>query len=215
MKEVKTKVKHKEDIKLSILNAAKTLFTEKGFEATSIRNIASEIGYSPTTIYLYYKDKNDIIYTLHQEGFDILRNKLTVLAFVENPFERLKALGKAYLKFAKEHRDYYELMFIQKEPMNFLDQDPNKEIWEGGRQIFSFIVGTISECQNMGYFNEDSPNDIALHSWGFVHGLCSLYLTTRLEKVACENFSTEPAEVLLDSAFNAYIRFVEQAKRDI
>src|SRR5690554_7192785 len=129
MKKTVRKKKPKEDIKTAILNAAKNLFLEKGFEATSLRKIAVEIGYSPTTIYLYYKDKNDIVYALHQEGFSLLRSELTALMIVEDPFERLKALGRSYLQFAKENPDYYELMFIQKEPMEFLDKDSENELW--------------------------------------------------------------------------------------
>ena len=63
------KERHKEDLKKDILTAAKELFTEKGFEATSIRAIAEKIEYSPATIYLYYKDKNEIVHALHQDGF--------------------------------------------------------------------------------------------------------------------------------------------------
>jgi len=62
------KRKHKEDLKQLILDAAKKLFMKDGYEATSIRKIAAEIEFSPTTIYLYYKDKAEISHALHQEG---------------------------------------------------------------------------------------------------------------------------------------------------
>lgn len=212
MKEVPSKTKRKDDVKLLILKAAKKLFLENGFSSTSIRKIAGEIGYSPTTIYLYYKDKNDIVYALHQEGFSLLRSELTALMIVEDPFERLKALGRSYLQFAKENPDYYELMFIQKEPMEFLDKDSENELWIGGRQIFDFIVNTILECQNEGYFLNGSPNFIALQAWGMVHGLCSLHLTTRLQKISYENFTFANSDDLLEEAFKTYVAFIERTK---
>jgi AcrR family transcriptional regulator len=61
------KERQKEELRGKILEAAKALFIERGFEETSIRNIAEKIEYSPTTIYLYFKDKDDIFYSLHQE----------------------------------------------------------------------------------------------------------------------------------------------------
>jgi AcrR family transcriptional regulator len=210
MKALEAKNKRKEDVKLLILNAAKKLFLEKGFQATSVRNIATEIGYSPTTIYLYYKDKSDIVYDLHQEGFAILKNNLTTLSMVEAPFERLKALGRSYLNFAKENPDFYELMFVLKEPMQFLDNDSNEEIWEGGRQVFGFIVNTIKECQSEGYFYTKDPNYIALQAWGMVHGLCSLHITTRLQKIAQENFTSASSDELLEQAFKTYVEFIER-----
>ncbi|MDP2160985.1 MAG: TetR/AcrR family transcriptional regulator, partial [Flavobacterium sp.] len=52
-----------------ILQAAKKLFVEQGVENTTIRKIASEIEYSVGTVYVYYKDKNDILHDLHTQGF--------------------------------------------------------------------------------------------------------------------------------------------------
>ncbi|MCU0376473.1 MAG: TetR/AcrR family transcriptional regulator [Chitinophagaceae bacterium] len=63
------KAKEKEELKTLILRAAKKLFVEKGIEQTTIRNIANAIEYSVGTVYVYYKDKNDILHELHTQGF--------------------------------------------------------------------------------------------------------------------------------------------------
>ena len=63
------KEKQKSDIKKMILEASMKLFVEEGFENVTIRKIADIIQYSPTTIYLYFKDKNEIFYSLHELGF--------------------------------------------------------------------------------------------------------------------------------------------------
>ena len=78
-----------EDVRLRILEVAKNLFLKDGYEATSIRKIAAEVQLSPTTIYLYYKDKGDIAYTLHKEGFKLLGEQFMLLQHVESGFERL------------------------------------------------------------------------------------------------------------------------------
>src|SRR5699024_8917870 len=106
------KEKYKEDLKRKILDAAIRLFTKQGYEATSIRKIAAEIEFSPTTIYLYYKDKLDIVYALHQEGFRRLGEQFKALQTVDHPFERLKAMGRTYIQFALENKAFYELMFV-------------------------------------------------------------------------------------------------------
>jgi len=212
MKKTVRKKKPKEDIKTAILNAAKNLFLEKGFEATSLRKIAVEIGYSPTTIYLYYKDKNDIIYALHQEGFNLFRSKLAPLMIIQDSFERLKALGESYITFAKEHPDYYELMFMLKEPMKYLDSGADKELWENGRQIFGLMLETVKECQKEGYLYNENPNYIAMQAWGSVHGLCSLYITTRLERIAQQSFAFHAPEELLNNAFKTYVDLIENTK---
>ncbi len=100
------KDREKEDLHKSILKAAREVFLEKGYHQTSIRNIAEKIEYSPTTIYLYFKDKDAIFYALHTEGFVMLNSKMSVLFSVAEPLERLKAMGRIYLEFALQNPDF-------------------------------------------------------------------------------------------------------------
>lgn len=206
------KKKGKDDLKGLILDAAKKLFVSEGFSATSIRKIASEIGYSPTTIYLYYKDKSDIVYALHSEGFAILKVLFTSLSKVESPFERLKAIGRTYLQFARDHPDYYQVMFSLKEPMEYLNAKSEKDSWEDGKQVFGVLVSTIDDCKKAGFFRQADSGAVALQAWSLVHGLSSLYLTTRLQKVGEECLSQTDADILLESAFTAYTQLMEQTK---
>src|SRR5215211_3409773 len=93
------KKKEKEDKRTLILDAARKIFLEKGFTQASIRNIAEEIEHSPGTIYLYFRDKDEIFHALHEEGFGRMLEKMEPLRFVSDPFERLKAMGRVYLDF--------------------------------------------------------------------------------------------------------------------
>lgn len=70
------KEKHRKDLTMKILDAAKALFLRDGYNATSIRKIAEQIEFSPTTIYLYYKVKADIMFKLNQEGFKLLGDQI-------------------------------------------------------------------------------------------------------------------------------------------
>ena len=55
-------------MKKLIIDAALRMFVEDGYEKTSIRNIADKIEYSPGTIYLYYKDKDELLYAVQKDG---------------------------------------------------------------------------------------------------------------------------------------------------
>ena len=63
------KQREKEEMRELILDASRSIFLEKGYHQTSIRNIAEKIEYSPGTIYLYFKEKDEIFHALHEEGF--------------------------------------------------------------------------------------------------------------------------------------------------
>jgi AcrR family transcriptional regulator len=176
------KERQKEELKAKILEAAKELFMLKGFEDTSIRNIAEKIEYSPTTIYLYFKDKDDIFHALHVEGFTLLNQYFRPLGHVEDPFERLKAINKAYINFAMENGEFYDLMFIIRSPMNSLSKDD--AIWEEGNRAFDFLLNTVNQCISKGYFKGMNPEVLAFTVWSMVHGIVSLEIRNRCSVIS-------------------------------
>jgi AcrR family transcriptional regulator len=178
----KRKEKHKEDLRGKILQSARELFMDRGFEHTSIRNIAEKIDYSPTTIYLYFKDKDAVFYALHQEGFTLLNQYFKSLGLVSDPFERLKAISKAYIQFAIENGEYYDLMFIVRSPMNSIDKDRTE--WKEGDSAFKFVVETIQQCIDKGYFKGMHTEILAFTVWAMVHGIVSLEIRNRCSVVS-------------------------------
>ena len=66
------KLEEKQEMHKRILNGARKVFLEKGYEQASMRSIANEINYSPGSIYFYFKDKSEIFQELHKEGFQLL-----------------------------------------------------------------------------------------------------------------------------------------------
>jgi AcrR family transcriptional regulator len=172
------KEREKEEMKTKILEAAKKLFLDRGFEKTSIRNIAEEIEYSPGTIYLYFKDKNELLFALHQESFQGLIAKFMVVAPIEDPFEQLIAMGHEYLKFAIENPELYELMFLMTAPLEALEC--SNDIWEDGRTAFNMLIALIDACKTKGCFEGQISEDLAMMVWANVHGFASLHLRKRM-----------------------------------
>jgi AcrR family transcriptional regulator len=64
------KEREKQEMREKILLVATEMFIEEGYDKTSIRKIADKIEYSPATIYLYFKDKDEIFHAIHDKGFD-------------------------------------------------------------------------------------------------------------------------------------------------
>src|SRR6266849_10487846 len=116
----------KQELRQAILDAAGELFLEQGYERCSLRKVAGRIGYSPTTIYLYFRDKDDLLFTVVEEGFERFGQQLAAAAeSQEDPWERLIALGRAYVAFGLQHPVYYQLMFMQR--TDFLTHRPEGE----------------------------------------------------------------------------------------
>lgn len=171
-----------------ILDKAKNLFVEYGFEKVTIRRIAEEIEYSPATIYLYFKNKDEILFALHDEGFEKFYNlQLTTLS-IKDPWDRLRFHGMVYIKFAIENPEFYDLMFIMRGPVKTLRA---KKEWKAGLRSFEFLKQNLIECMEAGYLPKGEPDSVALAFWSFTHGVsslvirqrCIMFPENRLEKV--------------------------------
>ena len=198
------KQKEKEELKALILQAAKKLFVEKGVEQTTIRNIAAAIEYSVGTVYVYFKDKNDIFNELHTQGFMQLGKDMRVLHNVENPMERLKALGRVYINFAMENPDMYDLMFSMKAPMEFLESH-HQEQWQEGQSTFDVLKATVRQCLDEGYFKNHSLEPLSFAIWSIVHGMVSLHISQRVKGVNL----TEP-ETMVFAGYNEFIMMIDK-----
>jgi AcrR family transcriptional regulator len=198
------KAKEKEDLKALILKAAKKLFVEKGVEQTTIRSIANAIEYSVGTVYVYFKDKNAILYALHTQGFSHLGGDFKVLYNVPDPMERLRAMGKVYIQFAVSNPDMYDLMFSLKAPMEFLEA-LHQEEWNEGKGTFDVLRTTVKHCMDKGHFKGHKLEPLAFMIWGMVHGMCSLEISKR----TCGVNLNEP-ENILDEGYGEFLRIMDK-----
>jgi len=206
------KERHKEELKGDILKAAKELFMEKGFEATSIRNIAEKIEYSPATVYLYYKDKDEIMHALHQEGFKMLVDYFTPLYTIAQPFERLKALGNAYIKFSLDHPEMYKLIFVMEEPMDHV-ANCKDETWDEGEGAYDVLFNTVAQCQQAGYFTQLETHGLSFTIWSTMHGLCTLRSSGHLGHVAEAKNVRPDTDSTMMYAYETFVKLLEALKK--
>ena len=201
---IQRRQREKENIRSRILEEARLLFFEKGYDNASIRNIAERIEYSVGTIYLYFKDKDSIFHALQLEGFGLLMAKMQVLESVEHPFERLKAMGTIYLDFAKKNSELYDLMFILRAPMNCLEEH---EGWMEGKKTFDFLIKIVEECQEIGQFRHHADAEtLAFSIWASVHGIAALNIRGR-----CRVVNEEKRETIDVKAYRDYITMLSKS----
>jgi AcrR family transcriptional regulator len=175
------KEKQKQEIRQLILDASMKLFVEEGFSHVSVRKIAEQIQYSPTTLYLYFKDKNEILFHCCESGFEKMLEQNKSLALISNPLERLHQMGVNYLNFGLSNPEYYDLMFIQDAPMARINE--LGEGWSSGDQALEFLKIIIKEAMDQDLLIPAKVESVALAVWGMVHGLVSLATKQRLDKL--------------------------------
>lgn len=166
---------HKTDTREAIFRAAADLLAEDGFAAFSLRKLAARIGYTPTTIYRHFRDKDALVLAVMLEGFALFTARLR--AAVESspdPREQLRALGEAYVRFGLEQPVFYQVMFMQHCEL-WLQLAPESR----GEMMTSYelLVGTLTRLAASGQVRIDDVETTADVVWAQVHGIVTLALT--------------------------------------
>ena len=138
------RAREKEQLRRQILVAARELFVNEGYENVSMRKIANKIEYSPTTIYLYFKDKADLLDSVCKETLLNLLNTLERLKKdISDPVEALRESGKAYVEFGLKYPQDYKLTFVIRPQFQ-----KGLGLQEGsvGEKVFNYLRETVSDC---------------------------------------------------------------------
>jgi AcrR family transcriptional regulator len=169
---VERRLKQKEEVKNSILQAAWQLVKEEGWQALSIRKIADAIEYSVPVIYSHFENKEAILLEFTKEGFDLLTTKLEqTKGPLQHPGQQLEAMAKAYWHFAFEHKEYYQLMFGLGMPAcETVKSIPQMKTFIDA--IDSVIRQAITQSKK-----PDADYVLKFHTyWSILHGLVSIQM---------------------------------------
>jgi len=167
--------KDREELRASILREAGALFVELGYDGFSMRKVAARIGYSVTTIYHHFKDKDALLMALLGEAFCSFGQSLDAAGERESdPVERVVATGRAYIRFAQENPVFFNLMFLRRPDYVIRrEQEALKDAHDG----YSALLRDAELLQDAGYYRGHSPQAVASALWATVHGLAMLSLT--------------------------------------
>lgn len=178
------KERDRQEMRQIILDAAKRLFLDEGYEHVTLRRIADKIEYSPGTVYLYFKDKDEILCALQEIGFTEFYRRQQIIKGIKDPKEKLLAHGRVYVQFALENPELYDLMFIIRAPMNAHPKDAE---WESGIRSLNVLKENVQECMNAGLIKEESVDIVAFGIWSIVHGMVSLVIRERVPMLPKEH----------------------------
>ncbi|HOP40000.1 MAG TPA: TetR/AcrR family transcriptional regulator [Geobacteraceae bacterium] len=171
--------RNKEAFRREILEAARELFSADGYGSFSMRKLARRIGYSPTTIYLYFRDKDELLFRLCEDFFGGLYKRL--LEIVEEGAEPSATLRKvllAYVSFGLAHPEHYRVAYftnpsVYGSPDEFLLRDTVS------RAVYLRYRDLIGRCRDDGVLALKDVDTLSQILWSGVHGIVSAALFTR------------------------------------
>lgn len=176
---VKPSARRRNRTKQAILEAALDLIHDGGAEALSMRKIASRVDYSAAALYEYFESKGQIIAALSQLGRDELAAGMQQVDGSLSPREYLRGLGSAYIRFAADQPEYFQLIFgpdaPADNPVESTHNPPSRLVEQ--RSPFGLLLAAISRGIQAGEF-QVRPGfgwlEMAYSAWATVHGLAML-----------------------------------------
>ncbi len=189
--------REKENLRQVILDAAREMFADEGYANVSMRKIADKIDYSPTTIYLYFKDKNDLLRQICDETFAKLGQKLNSIGKKHGKsIEGLRAGLLAYIEFGLEHPKHYEVTFI----LPLIERLSETEYsGTSGKKAFDFLRSGVADCMASGEISKGDVDLISQTLWAGIHGVTSLL-------IGHEGFPFVDQKTLVDSVIDTMLK---------
>ncbi|HKV46421.1 MAG TPA: TetR/AcrR family transcriptional regulator [bacterium] len=173
------------EMRHAILEAARGIAAQEGWQAVTIRRVAERIEYTPPTIYEYFENKEALLDEVSREAFRLLLEALRSARDTHgDPHARFRAMGEAYWAFVWQHPELYQVIsglggvnFC--EPAHQHPHSEGNEVFETFRDVLAAAVPATA----------DAPDDLegkVLTLWSLFHGFIALLMTGRIPSEARE-----------------------------
>ena len=200
--------REKTELREKILDAARELFLSEGYDGVSMRKVAEKIEYSPTAIYLYFADKEELFHELCQEDFARLASIFQERGVSPDPLERIRQIGRLYVEFGVKFPNHYRLMFMTPHPPSGLHEKDLQRKGNPELDAYAFLNKTVQEAILAGSFRDDptDPDLISQTLWAAIHGVISLGIAKCDEGWVEFRPIEQRAEVMLNGILHGLLR---------
>jgi AcrR family transcriptional regulator len=181
------------ELRADIVKAATGIVEDCGPDCVTMRQVAEKVGYSATTLYLYFKDKDAILGEVMAAGFDDLADFCAMSEVGPLAVDKFRQRGRAYVVWGLMHQSLYQLMFETR-----VVGDPTPEqlvrISRAGVDSWRALDEAIAAGDIRGVVD---PTEFGVALWAATHGVTSLAISRRISAEAAQ---AKPAELLAEAA---------------
>ena len=182
------RLRHREEARCAILDAAQELLVEQGYESFSMRKLATRCGYAAPTIYHYFGDKPGLLDSLIELRVREVSAEMRAVRLARDPVENMRRLFIAFARWGLANPTHYQLLTSTREPH------------PAGEEAREVLMRPVTQLAEQGRLETDI--ELARQSfWALVHGIISLQ-TTRPE----EGWSEQLIERALDAMISGLVK---------
>lgn len=189
MKELTRREREHLSRKREILEAAQKVFAKEGFHQATIDEIAKEAELAKGTIYLYFKNKRELFYSLVEEKTEYLMNLLQKEAKrEENAVEKLSAIVKHQLEFYEANRDFFKIITSESSRFELgLKDELRKKIMDRYLKYIDIVSQVIEEGMKEGKFKALDAKKMAATLRGIIDALAFQWILSKEKESLVSN----------------------------
>lgn len=161
-----------------VCDVATELFIERGPENVTMRQIAAGVGVSPMTPYRYFRDKDEILAAVRAAAYNRFASSLEqVVKKAATARAKARAIGDAYVRFAKRYPSTYQLMF----DFSQTDEERYPDLVKANTRAQKTMVDYVRLMIDEGLVQGDAEL-IGSMFWATLHGIVVLEMAGRLDR---------------------------------
>lgn len=174
------KAREKERRRNNIIDAAEKVIFAKGLDQATMEEIAEEAELSKGTLYLYFRNKNELYMAITQRGSDILNEQFSkVFTGDHTGLELIRLMGETYLDFVKNNPDYFNA-FVYYESLKDAEELENSKMAqtceENRREAMNYMVRCLQIGMQDGTINDSyNPKELATLIWASTRGITMIH----------------------------------------
>jgi len=188
------RLRHREESRRIILDAAESLLVERGLDAFSMRRLAQRCGCTAPTLYHYFRDKPSLIHALLEERLRHLVAELRRVSPSQDPGDRVRAMCVSFARFGLRHPSHYRLLAMNRGPDSV---DP-----PAGEEARRLLAGPLEALAERGGLAPEAFDALRLGLWSLLHGFI-LLRTTHPDEPWSDAVLGQSVDALLEATLGA------------
>lgn len=180
-----------------IIQAATKVFAEKGFYNSKVSDVAKEAQVADGTIYLYFKNKDDLLISIFEDSMDHFTASVQEeMSLAQGPVDRLKRFIRLHLELVREHPETAQVLQIElRQSSKFMKEYAASKF----KDYLDIISKILEEGQGQGHFKKDiNPQIVKRAIFGAIDEMALEWVLMKKKKYSVDEVAQQLSTMFID-----------------